>query len=254
MQAKNTVYLKIKRQASPDSKPYWEVFSLDCGGAETLLSLLIRLGESPGDGRTPVYHEHNCKEEMCGTCAIRVNGKPRMSCSTRVADLPASSQQRPVILEPLLKFPVVRDLTVDRSRMFRGLARVGNWVETDGLFGPPVNYGPDKQLEMYSYSKCINCGVCYDACPRTGKAEDLYMGPSAVARAVTMNDHPLGTDGREKRLESIMKSDGVPKCGKALVCEKVCPKKVPLVRSITRANREIIKKSLHIPGIKRSVE
>ena len=241
MSHEKIAYLKIKRQASPEDKPYWESFSLEYCEDDTILALLIRL-EHPANHSTPVHHECNCKEEMCGTCTIRINGKPRLSCSTRVVDLPQSSLQKPIILEPLEKFAVIKDLTVDRSRISRSLTRVKNWVETEELFGSNVTYKQDVQHEMYSYAKCINCGSCYDACPRTDKVESRYIGPSAIAHVVTMNDHPLGKESSDKRLEAIMGNDGVSKCGKAMVCEKVCPKKVPLVRSVTRANREALHK------------
>lgn len=239
MSHQNIVYLKIKRQASPQDEPYWERFSLDCDEDDTILSLLIRL-EDPAIESKPVHHECNCREEICGTCSIRINGIPKLSCSTKISNLPKSSLGKPIVLEPLEKFPVIKDLTVDRSRIDRSITRVKNWVETDSLFGSGVSYPQSVQQEMYSYSKCINCGSCYDACPRTGKVERGYMGPSAIARVVTMNDHPLGRENDMERLGAISGKDGVIGCGKAMVCEKVCPKKVPLVRSITRANREMI--------------
>lgn len=235
--AKNMVYLKIKRQVTPKDKPYWENFSLEYNDGDTILSLIIRL-ESPSGSSTPVHHECNCKEEVCGTCTIRINGVPRLSCSTRLDDLPKSSSQKPIVLEPLGKFEVIKDLTVDRSRISRALTHVMNWVETEDLFGTNIDYTTNIQQEMYSYAKCINCGSCYDACPRTSKAESRYIGPSAIAHVVKMNDHPLGKESRSERLDAIMGSDGVSKCGKAMVCDKVCPKKVPLVRSVSRANRE----------------
>ncbi len=244
MSCRKTAYIKMKRQASPKDKPYWENFKLEFGDDDTILTLLIRL-ENPSNNSAPVHHECNCKEEMCGSCTIRINGKPSLSCSTLVADLPASSLKKPIILEPLDKFAVIRDLTVDRSRLSHSLSKVKNWVETDELFGSKTEYGQKVQHEMYSYAKCINCGSCYDACPRTGKSESRYVGPSAIAHVVTMNDHPLGKESSKERLESIMGNDGVSKCGKDMVCEKVCPKKVPLVRAITRANREAFHKLFH---------
>ena len=241
MSHQNIVYLKIKRQASPEDKPYWETFALDCNKDDTILSLLIRL-ENPSIETTPLHHECNCREEICGICSIRINGVPRLACSTKISDILKSSRQKPTVLEPLEKFPVIKDLTVDRSRIDRSLTRVKNWVETGSLFGSGVSYPKTVQREMYTYSKCINCGSCYDACPRTSKVESRYMGPSAIAHVVTMNDHPLGKENDMERLEGISGNDGVNGCGKAMVCEKVCPKKVPLVRSITRANRETINK------------
>jgi succinate dehydrogenase / fumarate reductase iron-sulfur subunit len=237
----NTVYLKVKRQASPEDKPYWESFSHRYNEDDTILSLLIGL-ENPSGDSTPVHHECNCKEEMCGTCTIRINGVPRLACSTRIEDLPKSTLKKPIVLEPLEKFPVIKDLTVDRSRISRSLTRVKNWVETEDLFGPNVDYNQKVQREMYSYAKCINCGSCYDACPRTSKAEIRYIGPSAIAHVVTMNDHPLGKENTKERLAEIGGKDGVSKCGKAMVCEKVCPKKVPLVHSVTRVSRETLSK------------
>ncbi len=234
------VYLKIKRQSSPNEKPYWECFSLEYGEDDTLLLLLDKLEKSPAEGSTPVHHDCNCREEVCGTCTIRINGKPQLSCSTLVRNLPPSSERKPVVLEPLEKFPVIRDLTVDRSSISHSLTRVKNWVEDGELFQKPLRYGQKTQQEMYSYSKCINCGSCYDACPRTAKKEGRYIGPAAIARVVNMNDHPLGKESSSERLLEIMGNDGVSKCGKSMNCERVCPKKVPLVRSVTRANREAL--------------
>ncbi len=246
MSVGNIVYLKIKRQASPNDSPYWEDYSIEYDEKDTLLAIINKLSDKPDEERTPVHHEYNCKEEICGTCTIRVNGEPRMSCSTLVTDLPVSSSKKPIILEPLDKFPVIKDLTVDKSRIFNSLTRIKNWVETDELFGSPVEYTQSIQHEMYSYSKCINCGSCFDACPRTNKIKEMYIGPSAVAHVMAMNDHPIGKESKGDRIEELTKKDGVARCGKALVCEKVCPKKVPLIRSITRANREAIKKSLNL--------
>ncbi len=138
---------------------------------------------------------------MCGSCTIRINGVPRLSCSTRIENLPKSSMHKPIVLEPLEKFEVIKDLTVDRSRISSSLTRVKNWVETDDLFGSKVDYVQNVQHEMYSYAKCINCGSCYDACPRTSKTESRYMGPSAIAHVVTMNDHPFGKENSRERLE-----------------------------------------------------
>lgn len=251
MSNKNLVYLKIKRQDSPKGKPYWENFALEFDKNDTLLALLTKIGSNPvtasGKETTPIHHEYNCKEEICGTCTVRVNGKPMMSCSTLVSNLPVSSLEKPIIVEPLEKFPVIRDLTVNRNKIFQSLSSVRNWVETDNLFDPPLKYAQNEQIEMYSYSKCINCGSCYDACPRTDKSSKSYLGPAAIAQVVKMCIHPRGKEDKDTRLAAIMGDDGISKCGKALVCESVCPKCVPLVRSIGRANREAIKKLFHMP-------
>ncbi len=250
MSVQKIIYLRVRRQNSPDDKPYWENFSLEYNQNDTLLSLLQNISNEPitseGKKTTPVHHECNCKEEICGTCTVRVNGKPTMSCSALLNNLPVSTESNPIIIEPLEKFPVIRDLTVNRDRIFQSLYSVKNWVEINDFFGPPLIYAPNEQLEMYSYAKCINCGSCYDACPRTDGTNKAYLGPSAIAQVVKLSIHPAGRKNRKKRLEAIMGDDGLSKCGKALVCEKVCPRNVPLVRSIGRANRDAIKKLFNI--------
>lgn len=242
MESAKIAYLKIKRQESPEEKPYWETALFEYSEDDTVLSLLDRLAEKAGLNSTPIHHECNCREEVCGTCTIRINGVPRLSCSTLIKDLPISTKQKPIILEPLEKFPVIKDLTVDRSRISRSLSQVKNWIETDNLFSSEVKYGQEVQQEMYSYAKCIHCGSCYDACARTNKDENKYIGPSSIAHVIKINDHPLGKKISGERLLAIMGNDGIAKCGKSMDCEKVCPKKVPLVRSLTRANREALKK------------
>lgn len=250
MSANKLIYLRIRRQTSPKDKSYWEDFILEFNQNDTLLSLLLRIANDPktSDGKktTPIHHEYNCKEEICGTCTVRINGRPVMSCSTLLINLPASSSEKPIIVEPLEKFPIVRDLTVNRNKVFQSLSSVKNWVEVDELFGPPLKYAQNEQLEMYSYSKCINCGSCYDSCPRTERSSKSYLGPAAITQVTKMCIHPLGRKNRNNRLASIMSDNGISKCGKALICEKVCPKSVPLVQSITRANREAIKALFHL--------
>ena len=247
---KNMVYLKVKRQDSPKDKPYWENFKVEYTNSDTLLSILQKIGNDPktleGKEISPIHHEYNCKEEICGCCTVRVNGKPVMSCSTLIITLPNSSKEKPILVEPLEKFPVIRDLTVDRKKIFQALTNVKNWVETDDYFEKPLKYSKDEQIEMYSYSKCINCGSCYDACPRTDKSSKAYLGPAAISQVVKMCIHPRGKEDKKSRINTIMGDDGISKCGKALVCETVCPKSVPLINSIGRANREAIKKIFHL--------
>jgi succinate dehydrogenase / fumarate reductase iron-sulfur subunit len=164
-----------------------------------------------------------------------------MSCSTLIINLPVSTAEKPIVIEPLEKFPVIRDLTVDRSKVFQSLTYVRNWIETDDIFGSPLTYTQNDQSEMYSYSKCINCGSCYDSCPRTEKSTKAYLGPAAIAQVVKLCIHPNGQKDKNKRLAAIMADNGISKCGKALMCEEVCPKSIPLIRAIGYANRKAIK-------------
>ncbi len=109
-----TVRFIIKRQADPQSAPYWEEFDLRSRPGMNVIIGLMDIAANPlnrfGETTTPVAYESNCLEEVCGSCAMLVNGKAAMACTSLVRNL-----KPPVRLEPLSRFPVVRDLIVDRS-------------------------------------------------------------------------------------------------------------------------------------------
>jgi len=112
--ADKSVFFKIRRQASPNSKPQWEEFELPWHSGMNVISSMMEIARNPvtrdGKPTTPITYDSNCLEEVCGSCAMLINGKARMACSALVDKL-----EQPIRLEPLSKFPVIRDLAVDRS-------------------------------------------------------------------------------------------------------------------------------------------
>src|SRR5581483_4522860 len=128
-----TITIKIKRQDNADSKPYWEEFELPYRRNMNVTSSLMEIAASPvtrdGKKTTPVTYDSNCLEEVCGSCAMLINGRARMACSALIDNL-----EQPVTLEPFSKFPVIRDLSVDRSVLFENLKKVKAWVPVDGTY------------------------------------------------------------------------------------------------------------------------
>src|SRR5213593_3193209 len=128
-----TVTFKIRWQASPSASSYWEEFSLPWKKQMNVISSLMEIAANPvtreGKPTTPITYESNCLEEVCGSCAMLINGKARMACSALVDKL-----EQPIRLDPLSKFPVVRDLATDRSVLFENLKRVKAWVRVDGTY------------------------------------------------------------------------------------------------------------------------
>ena len=128
-----TIRLKVKRQDQPDSQPYWEEFEIPYRPQHNVISLLMVLRENPvnikGERVPPVAYEVGCMEEVCGACTMIINGKVRQACSALVDNL-----EQPIVLEPMTKYPVVRDLLVDRQRMFDALRMVRAWIDIDGVF------------------------------------------------------------------------------------------------------------------------
>src|SRR6266581_3286412 len=144
--ADKSVIIKIKRQDTPTSKAYWEEFSVPYKPNMNVISALMDIAAEPstreGKATAPITYDSNCLEEVCGSCAMLINGKARMACSALIDSL-----EQPIRLEPMTKFPVVRDLAVDRSVMFENLKRVKAWIPIDGTYdlGEGPRMAPDLQ-------------------------------------------------------------------------------------------------------------
>jgi succinate dehydrogenase iron-sulfur subunit len=234
------IHFKIKRQDRPDSAPYWQEFKIPHRPSHNVVSALMVIREHPvtTEGKTvqPVVWECNCMEEVCGACSMLINGKPMQSCSTLVDPL-----SQPIVLEPLTKFPVVRDLMIDRQRMFDALIHVKGWIDIDGGFDIHVGsprISPQEWEQNYQYATCMTCGCCMEACPQFGGHSD-FIGPAPLGQVRAMNAHPTGKYYKADRLHAIMGDGGLSDCGNAQNCVRVCPKEIPLTTGIAELGREV---------------
>ena len=238
-QQQETIELVIKRQDSPKSKPYWEEWSLPYLPNSNVISCLMDIQKNPirKDGKkvSPVVWEANCLEEVCGTCTMLINGHVRQACSALIDKL-----HQPIKLEPMNKFPLFRDLVVDRSRMFEALKKVKAWVPMDGFhdLGPGERILPKHQQKAYILSNCMSCGCCVQACPQYAKDND-FIGAAAVSQARLFNMHPTGKSLKNERLDALMDDGGLHTCGNSQNCVEVCPKGIPLTESIAVMGRQV---------------
>lgn len=229
---RKTIVLRIKRQKGPGEQPYWETFEVPYQPGMNVISALmeIRIRPVTREGRetTPVTWDSGCLEEVCGACSMRINGKPRQSCTALIDQL-----EQPIVLEPFSKFPVLRDLMVDRSPMFEALKRVKAWVPVDGTYpmGPGERVDADTQGEMYKFSRCMTCGCCVEACPQVNE-KSAFVGAAAIGQAYLFNMSPTGKAMKGERLDALMGPGGVADCGNAQNCVRVCPKEIPLTDAI----------------------
>jgi succinate dehydrogenase / fumarate reductase, iron-sulfur subunit len=239
-----TVIIKIKRQANPESKAYWEEFELPQTPGKNVTSALMEIAANPvtrdGKQTTPVTYDSNCLEEVCGSCAMLVNGRARMACSALLDKL-----EQPVKLEPFAKFPIVRDLAVDRSVLFEDLKRVKAWVPIDGTYdlGPGPRVTMQEQEVAYPLSRCISCCCCMEACPQFNESTD-FVGAAAISQVRLFNTHPTGKALKRERLVALMGDGGIQECGYAQNCVEICPKDIPLTRSISEVGREVMKQAI----------
>jgi succinate dehydrogenase / fumarate reductase iron-sulfur subunit len=236
---RTTIELRIRRQDAPSAAPRWEEFSLPYRAGMNVISCLMEIRKRPvtkdGKATTPVVWDSSCLEEVCGACTMRINGKPRQSCTALVDQLP----EGPVTLEPLTKFPVVRDLVVDRKPMFEALKSVNAWIPIDGSYdlGPGPKLAATEAAEAYLFSRCMTCGCCMEACPQYNDRSD-FLGPAPIAQVRLFNAHPTGRMNAEERLNAIMGRGGLSDCGNAQNCVEVCPKEIPLTEAFGELGRQ----------------
>ncbi len=238
--AERIVVFEIKRQANPDAPAVWERFEIPWRAGMNVISALMEIAGNPvtADGRetTPIAYDSNCLEEICGSCAMLINGKARMACSALVDNL-----EQPVRVAPLSKFPLVRDLQVDRSVLFENLKRVKAWVPVDGTYdlgsGPRVY--PQQQEVNYPLSNCISCTICMEVCPQFNDSTN-FVGAATIAQVKLFNMDPAGSVLKEERLRALAGDGGVQECGFAQNCVEACPKQLPLTEAISDVTREVI--------------
>lgn len=191
-----------------------------------------------GEKVTPVVWESGCLEEVCGSCSMLVNGRPRQACSALILNLLNQTESQEIILAPLTKFPLIRDLIVDRSSMFENLKKVHAWIDADTQktegYGPKIK--PEQQQLLYTLSTCMTCGCCLEGCPQVNQRSS-FMGPAVVSQVRLFNQQPAGKKEASMRLEVMMQEGGVAGCGKSMNCKEICPKKIPLTDSIAEINR-----------------
>jgi len=242
--ADRTVRLKIRRQADPDANPYWEEFELAWKPGMNVISAMMEIAANPvtraGKATTPITYDSNCLEEVCGSCAMLINGRARMACSALVEKL-----EQPIRLEPFSKFPVVRDLAVDRNVIFENLKAVKAWIPVDGTYdlgaGPRVS--AREQEEAYPISRCISCCCCMEACPQFNDKTG-FVGAATIAQVKLFNSHPTGRMQKHERLVALMGDGGIQECGYAQNCVEVCPKDIPLTRAIADVGGDVMKQAL----------
>jgi succinate dehydrogenase / fumarate reductase iron-sulfur subunit len=260
---RRTFEVRVLRQDNPASPSYWERHRVEHEPDMNVTSVLQRIAAVAQtiDGLevAPVAYDANCLEEVCGSCTMIINGRVRQACSALVDKLLAE-QPAEIELQPMSKFPVIRDLCVDRRRLFRALEKVQAWLPVDGYYdlGPGPRQSQEEQQRAYPYSQCMSCGCCLDACPqyahvevarRAGESDEQFaaranatfdlhfVGAHAIGQSVYYNSNPTGTLNAGDRVDALMAPGGIQVCGNAQNCVSVCPKEIPLTTAIARAGR-----------------
>jgi fumarate reductase iron-sulfur subunit len=174
----------------------------------------------------------SCRMGICGSCGMTVNGEPQLTCATFLTDYAPG----PVTIEPLRNFPVIRDLVVELTDFMHKLQAVKPWLIRDEE--QPVEAGeylqtPAELEDYHRYSMCINCMLCYSACPVYG-LDPEFIGPAAIALAQRYNLDSRD-EGQPQRLTVLSQPEGVWDCTFVGECSRACPKGVDPAGAIQRA-------------------
>lgn len=221
--------VKILRQLSPVTKPYWEEFLYDGTTDNTVAGLLDYLNynddivDSSGSKTTRIGWECSCLQGMCGGCAMVVNDIPCLACETFLKDLKGDV----LTIRPLRKFPVIHDLVVDRSVIHRNLTR------SDIFIGEYRPFDTGDHKHQYSAAKCLKCGLCLEVCPN-------YVNGDSFYGALYANDcYLVSARSKEKRkdVKRMYKEHFAKDCSKSLSCMAICPVKIQTIASIAKMNK-----------------
>jgi fumarate reductase iron-sulfur subunit len=176
-------------------------------------------------------HRWSCRMAVCGSCGMMVNGEPRLTCKD-----PLTQYGDTVEVAPLANFPVIRDLVIESDGFMEKLKGVKPWIiraKERAVDEGPVNQSPAQLEEFKQFSMCINCMLCYSACPVVANEPD-FIGPAAIALG-----HRYNIDSRDEgaaERNDIFRGDGsVFSCSFANECSEVCPKHVDPAAAVNQA-------------------
>ncbi|MBD2604424.1 succinate dehydrogenase/fumarate reductase iron-sulfur subunit [Scytonema hofmannii FACHB-248] len=242
------VLFKVIRQTE-NSSPVVQIYRLEAEPGNTILDCLNQI-KWEQDG-TLAYRK-NCRNTICGSCAMRINGRSALACKEnlrseiqRRENIPASGSNANAIPEitiaPLGNMPVIKDLVVDMSSFWDNLEAVAPYVSTAGRQVPEREFlqTPQERSLLDQTGNCIMCGACYSECNAREVNSD-FVGPHALAKAYRMVAD--SRDGlNESRLENYNEdTKGVWGCTRCLYCNSVCPMDVEPLEQITKIKQEII--------------
>lgn len=241
-----TIHLKIWRQKHAEAAGRFETYTLDSVNEHmSFLEMLDVLNEDLiKNGKDPVEFDYDCREGICGSCNMVINGKahgPKRLTAVCQLHMRNYSDGDTVVLEPAraAAFPVIRDLVVDRSAFDR-IIEAGGYISVKTGSAPEANSIPIEQEtanEAFDFATCIGCGACVAACPNSSAS--LFT----AAKLSHLNRMPQGKPEKKNRVVAMveqMEEEGFGDCSNFAECEAVCPVGIS-ISSIAEMRRDYLK-------------
>jgi len=240
--ADDTVRIKVFRydpEVEGKEEPRFDDFQVPFFKGMTVLDALIYARDHYDSSLT---FRHSCRQAVCGSDALFVNGQQRLGCKTQIADL-----EGPVRIEPLPHQDVVKDLVVDMEHFYEQMKSVEPYFQPDELpegEREEQRQTPENREKVKMSTRCIWCGACMSSC-NIAAGDNEYLGPAAINKAYRFAmDEREGEIKKQDRLEIIEQEHGVWRCQTQFSCTEVCPKDIPLTEHIQELKREAVKSNL----------
>ena len=237
-----TIELKVFRydpEVEGKQEPRFDTFHVPFTKGMTVLDALMYSRDTYDSSLT---FRHSCRQAICGSDAMFVNGGQKLACKTQISEL-----DEPIRIEPLPHAEVTKDLVVDLEHFYDQMEAVEPYFQTNDL--PEGELEEQRQTrenreKVKMSTRCIWCSACMSSC-NIAAGDNEYLGPAAINKAYRFAmDEREGEDMKERRLEIIEQEHGVWRCQTQFSCTEVCPKDIPLTEHIQELKREAVKNNL----------
>ncbi len=234
--ANETVFSVQRFYPAENAVPRWQRFLIELHAGMTVLEGLLQIRESQD---ASLAWRFSCRMGVCGSCAMLINGRPRLACNTQIRDVSRTE----IRLAPLANFPIIKDLVADFDALFEKHTALAPYIargDTQELEAPCGEFRqtPDELVQFLQFSGCIKCGACVAACP-TVASDARFLGPMSLTAAHRYNADNRD-DGFATRRRRMQSRHAVEHCHYAGECSRVCPKGVDPARALQLLRRDLL--------------
>ncbi|MBX5440422.1 MAG: succinate dehydrogenase/fumarate reductase iron-sulfur subunit [Solirubrobacteraceae bacterium] len=226
------------RRYDPESgdAPFWAEHTIELEPHRSILDGILQ-AKARFDGSIAI--RCSCQAAICGSCGVRINGRPGLACNTRLRDALRDAPDGVIEVEPMGNMPVIKDLVVDMDAVhWKKIRRVTPWLvaEEDGLPEREHLVDRDSMVDVTQAMACIQCGACVSDC-LSMEADPLFVGPAAAAKAYRFVADPRDTQQLERLRDLAEDPHGIYDCTHCFTCIDACPKGVAPMNQIMRLRR-----------------
>ncbi len=257
-EAKKMTFKVFRFNSETDVLPHYKDYEIEVQPGEVILDILNRI-KWEHDGS--FSYRRSCRHGICGSCAVKVNGRATLACKDRVSDLEEIFGDE-LVIEPQDKTRSIKDMVIDKKTFWSKYNTVQPYLNSDIDEAPTaenlVSIEDAEKIDEADY--CIQCGNCYYSCPAVNVNED-YLGPAALAIAYRFNAD-VRDEGKRERLDTVNKiGPGIWDCVKCFECAEACPKELDPIGKITKLHQQTFEEGMadnnvavrHAVGFKPSI-